>query len=40
MLRANLDIYIIVYLGNILVYSKYNEDYIKYVCIVLRCYDT
>ena len=38
-LRAHLDIFIVAYLDNILVYSKKEEDYVKHVYIVLRCLD-
>jgi hypothetical protein len=31
MLRAYLDIFLIAYLDDILIYSKNNEDYAKYV---------
>ena len=39
MLRVYLDIFIIIYLDNIFIYSKNKEDYIKYIYIVLRCLD-
>ena len=39
MLRAYLDIFVVVYLNNILVYSKSKENYIKHVRTVLRCLD-
>ena len=38
-LRAHLDIFIVAYLDNILVYSKNKEDYVKHVRTVLRCLD-
>ena len=36
-LRAYIDILVVVYLDNILIYSKNREDYVKHVCTVLRC---
>ena len=38
-LRAHLDIFVVAYLDNILVYSKNKEDYVKHVRTVLRCLD-
>jgi hypothetical protein len=38
-LRAYLDIFVVVYLDNILIYSKNEEDYVKHVRTVLRCLD-
>jgi len=34
-----LDIFVIIYLDNIFIYSKNEEDYIKYIYIVLRYLD-
>jgi hypothetical protein len=39
MLRAYLDIFVVAYLDNILIYFKNKEDYVKHVRIVLRCLD-
>jgi hypothetical protein len=38
-LRAHLDIFVVAYLDDILVYSKKKEDYVKHVRTVLRCLD-
>jgi hypothetical protein len=38
-LRAHLDIFVVAYLDNILVYSENKEDYVEHVRTVLRCLD-
>jgi hypothetical protein len=38
-LRAYLDIFVVAYLDDILVYSKNKGNYVKHVCTVLRCLD-
>ena len=38
-LRAHLDIFVVAYLDDILVYSEKEEDYVEYVRTVLRCLD-
>ena len=37
MLRKHLDMFVIAYLDDILIYSKNEADYIKHVQIVLDC---
>ena len=39
MLRKYLDIFIIIYIDNILIYSENESDYIKHVQIVLETLD-
>lgn len=39
MLRAYLDIFIVIYLDNILIYFENKEDYIKHVYTALKCLD-
>ena len=36
MLREYLDIFVIAYLDDILIYLENRKDYVKYVCIVLK----
>jgi hypothetical protein len=38
-LRAHLDIFVVAYLDDILVYSKNKKDYVEHVRTVLRCLD-
>jgi hypothetical protein len=38
-LRAHLNIFVVAYLDNILVYSKKKEDYVKHVRTVLKYLD-
>jgi hypothetical protein len=38
-LRAHLDIFVVAYLDDILVYSENEEDYVEHVRTVLRCLD-
>jgi hypothetical protein len=35
-LRLYLDIFVLAYLDNILIYSKIKEEYVRYVILVLK----